>query len=143
MLPIFNLLDDTLQPVPNTLHGIRAQNQPQRRIRAMPELPDKMRGLDGAGGLLVTEPEEHPFCMGRGRGGRAVGRTGGFDEKVTVEWERGGEGVFVSAGGVVAVVIVGILVGFGIVRDQMHDIVAAHMPRLNQRRFDIKAIHLI
>lgn len=77
MLPIFDLFNDTLQPIPDTLHRICSQNQPQWRIGAMPEFPDKMRGLDGAGRLLIAEPEKHSFGVGRRRGGRIVRGTGG------------------------------------------------------------------
>lgn len=107
MLPILNLLDDTLQPIPDTLHGIRAQNQSQRRIRAVPEFPDEMRGFHRARGLLVAEPEEHALCVCGGGGGCFVRVAGGFHQEVAVEGEGRGEVVFVVCS-VIAVVGVGV-----------------------------------
>ena len=141
MFPILNLLDDTLQPIPDTLHGIRAQNQPQRRIRAMPEFPDEMRCFHRARGLFVAEPEEHALCVCGGGGGCFVWLAGGFHQEMTVEGEGGGKVVFI-VGSAVAVAAGVIVVGVGI-RHETDDIIASHMSRFNKGGFDIKTIHLV
>jgi len=77
MFPILNLLDNTPQSIPNTLHGITPQEQPQRRIRAVSQLPDELRAFDCRRGLSVAEPGYHTPSVARG-GGRVGVRFGGW-----------------------------------------------------------------
>ena len=56
----------------------------------MAELPDELRGPDGARGLPLPEPLDHALRVARRRRGVGVGRRGGLDEEVAEGRERGG-----------------------------------------------------
>jgi hypothetical protein len=62
------LLGDTFHSVSDTLNRVAAQNQPQRGIAAMPQLPHQLGALYCTDGLPIVEPLYHSPCMLRWTG---------------------------------------------------------------------------
>lgn len=80
-----HLLDNAPQPIPYTLDRVTAEQQPERRVPAVAQLPDEFSALDGADGLAVVEPLDHALRVARGAGRRRVRLAGrGLDEEMAV-----------------------------------------------------------
>lgn len=119
MFPILNLLNNTPQPIPNALDGIAPQQQPQRRIAAMAELPHQLGALDGARGLAVIQPLYDALGVAGGAAGTSIGGACSLDPEEAVALEARGLG--------------GALDG----------LVQPHVARLDQRRFDVEHVDLV
>lgn len=88
MLPVLQLLGDGAHSVADALDGVAAQQQPQRRVRAVAQLPDELGALDGARWLAISQPLHHALCVQRGRRCGGIMLAGRLDEKVA----PGGQG---------------------------------------------------
>lgn len=138
ILPVFDLLDDALESVADALDRVGSQDQPQRRIGAMAQLPNQMRRLDGTGRLLIAQPHQHALRMRRRRRGAAIRLAGLLDKEVAVQRQRRREVV------PALVPVIGANHGSrSAVRDKVPHVVAAHMPRLHERPLDIETVHLV